>query len=458
MIKNIHRPIALMAILLLITLLGSLAAVSHTNAGGDNSLYLPVVTKPLRYWIRIYTGAPNEAWASLHAIDGTSDGGYIAAGEVDRLSPDHSGAWLLKLNQDGSVDWDITVEKGKRAFYAAETQDSGFIMAGQSSSLGAGKQDAWIMKVDEVGRIVWQKSYGGSEMEWLADSVVETTDGNLFLAGTTESFGIGYKDIWVLKLRADGSAVWAKSYGTEGIDEARSVAVTADGGLIIAWSSLITRLDNAGNVRWTNSYSGNSVISIFAIRQSRDGGFVAAGWNGVVLKIDASGHFSWAKQVVWGDPATFLDVWESAAGDLYLAGDTHTDGYKAILLKMNRDGDVLWFHGYGGADANHFNSIRQLANGDLIAAGTTMSYNPEERPPEAWVVKMDEDGLMDGCQDWESVNPTITDLEFTPNARNLTVLTASGILQDTSAVSYEESTTTNLVCPANLVSPTAPCP
>ena len=58
--------------------------------------------------------------------------------------------------------------------------------------------------------------------------LINTTDGNLLIAGYTSSFGVGWNS-YLLKLTADGDSIWEHAYGTSGNDRAYGVAEAKDG-------------------------------------------------------------------------------------------------------------------------------------------------------------------------------------------------------------------------------------
>ncbi|GIV24420.1 MAG: hypothetical protein KatS3mg026_0112 [Bacteroidia bacterium] len=63
--------------------------------------------------------------------------------------------------------------------------------------------DVCVLKLDQAGRVQWERTFGGSKNDE-GCSIVQTSDGGYAIVGTTESFGSGGKDIYVLKLDADG--------------------------------------------------------------------------------------------------------------------------------------------------------------------------------------------------------------------------------------------------------------
>ena len=59
----------------------------------------------------------------------------------------------------------------------------------------------------------FQKTYGGSATE--TGAVVDlTSDGGYIVGGTTNSFGSGSNDVFLVKLDASGDTLWTKAVGT----------------------------------------------------------------------------------------------------------------------------------------------------------------------------------------------------------------------------------------------------
>jgi len=106
--------------------------------------------------------------------------------------------------------------------------------------------------------ICWEKTYGGS-LNDEARSIQQTRDGGYIVAGYTKSKGAGGYDFWVLKLDENGEIIWDKTYGGSRTDEAFSIQQTRDGGYIVAgytWSKgaggydfWVLKLDENGNIK-----------------------------------------------------------------------------------------------------------------------------------------------------------------------------------------------------------------
>jgi hypothetical protein len=95
---------------------------------------------------------------------------------------------------------------------AALLPDGDVLLAG-SQNLGA-DADLWAVRVNPDGSVEWSRRYGGpasdeaggfNQYGILASTVLAAPDGGAWVAGSTQSFGAGSVDVWVLKIRSTGS-------------------------------------------------------------------------------------------------------------------------------------------------------------------------------------------------------------------------------------------------------------
>ncbi|MDE2180437.1 MAG: hypothetical protein KGJ40_06280 [candidate division NC10 bacterium] len=205
----------------------------------------------------------------------------------------------------------------------------------------------------------WAKTYGGTGDD-TATAIQQTADGGYIVAGTTISFGAG-GDAWVLKLDSSGNVTWQKTYGGTGSDGANAIQQTADGGYIVAgwttsfgagsYDAWVLKLDSSGNVTWQKTYGGSNLEIATTIQQTADGGYIVAGSNS---------SFSSGNEDAW-------------------------------VLKLDSSGNVTWQKTYGGTGIDFATAIQQTADGGYIVAGRTdlgASLN------DAWVLKLDSSGTV----------------------------------------------------------------
>ncbi|MFH1009999.1 MAG: T9SS type A sorting domain-containing protein [bacterium] len=245
-----------------------------TDANGDS------------LWSRAYGG---DGFQTCYSVHQTSDGGYILAGKSDSFGSDVWDIWLLKTDSNGDSIWNrVFGSDGNDECYSAQqTSDGGYVLAGAIYSFEFESFDSWLIKTDADGNCLWNRTYGGIDGE-SCNSVQQTSDGGYILAGTTSSFGAGWRDFWLLKTDADGDSLWSRTFGGSDLDWCNSVRQTSDGGYILAGQSIgslgffdfwVVRTDAHGDSLWGRSFGGDSTDVCQSVQQTSDGGYVLAGWT-----------------------------------------------------------------------------------------------------------------------------------------------------------------------------------
>lgn len=204
----------------------------------------------------------------------TMDGGYFIGGEsrspisgdkteegvgCDPGVPCTIDYWVLKLDENGVIDWQNTIggEDQDNLADGIQTADGGFLLSGHSNSDATGDKtedqiggvfDLWIVKLDAVGEVLWDNTIGGTGSEDLGlsdTSISQTTDGGFLLGGFSDSNisgdktenGIGGGDLWILKLNNLGIIEWQNTIGGNTSDFFTTAFQTSDGGFLIGSSS-----------------------------------------------------------------------------------------------------------------------------------------------------------------------------------------------------------------------------
>ncbi|MCP4668796.1 MAG: hypothetical protein GY849_20860, partial [Deltaproteobacteria bacterium] len=153
--------------------------------------------------------------------------------------------FLLKYDGTGNLTWAKTAggASNDTASSVSQTGDGGYIVAGQTHSYGAGSCDVFLLKYDGTGNLTWAKTAGGTDADY-GLSVKQTGDGGYIVVGFTESYGAGHEDVLLLKYDSSGALTWAKTAGGTGNEISWSMSQTSDGGYIVAG---VTESYGAGN-------------------------------------------------------------------------------------------------------------------------------------------------------------------------------------------------------------------
>jgi len=399
-------------------------------------------------WARTFGGTVAEGSGSIQQ---TSEGGYIVAGWTDSFGAGYSDIWVLKLNSDGAVAWQKAYGGTFTdfAYSIQQTDDGGYIVAGYTYSFGAGDYDFWVLKLNSDGAVAWQKAYGGAFQDQ-PEPIQQTSDGGYIVAGFTYSFGAGYSDIWVLKLNSDGAVAWQKAYGGTYWDYVTSIQQTSDGGYIVAgytysfgavdYDFWVLKLNPDGTVVWQKAYGGTNNDFVRSIQQTNDGGYIVAGWTDSfgagsrdfwVLKLDSDGTVAWQKSYGGTSFDTAIPIRQTNDGGYIAAGYTASFGAganDAWVLKLNSDGAVAWQRAYGGTSTDIAYSIQQTGDGGYIVAGWTDSFGAGDS--DSWVLKLPPDGAI-------NFNPSSGAFMTTTNAivtgTYATITTTAATVTNTSA-------------------------
>jgi uncharacterized delta-60 repeat protein len=337
------------------------AGLAHSFGVGKGSLWVLKLRPDASIeWQKSYREASHDFATSIQQ---TNDEGYIVAGVARSFDIGEADMWVLKLRPDGAVEWQKTYggAASDRAESILQTGDGGCIMAGYTESFGAGKEDFWVLKLRPDGTIEWQKTYGGVDMDE-AKSIQQTGDGGYIVAGYTRSFGAGDTDAWVIKLRPDGTVEWQKAYGGADRDGAGSVRQTGDGGYIVAGMTRsfgvgdsdlwVLKLKSDGTIEWQKAYGGAEQDVAGSVRQTRDGGYIVAGMTGsfgigeddfFVLKLESDGSVEWQKACGGTDLDWATSIRQTREGGYIVVGLTNSFGVNDVnfwVLKLRPDGYI----------------------------------------------------------------------------------------------------------------------
>jgi len=263
---------------------------------------------------------------------------------------------------------------------------------------------------------LWNRTWGGTSDEYLNDMVIDSSN-NIYLAGWTESYGLGDSDICLAKYDSSGTLLWDRVWGGNDDDAGYAVALDSSENIYIAgytrsygaqehdmvllkYSSSGSLLDNFtwGGSDWENAYDIilDSSENIYLAGYTRSFGAV---FNDVCLvKFNSSGILQWNR--IWGGNgwecayAIVLDSFE----DVYLTG--YTESYGAIssdafLMKYDSGGTLQWNRTWGGSsDEIGYDLVIDSLNNIYVTGSTNtgwpdgdlflLKYENIASPPLQW--------------------------------------------------------------------------
>lgn len=175
----------------------------------------------------------------------------------------------------------------------------------------------------------------------------------------------GARDAFVARLDAAGDHVWSKSFGDIYLDEARGVAATPDGGLVVTGRFMVSadfggmtvttssqqavflvKLDADGNPLWAHAFGGGAAGGLppntygtagLGVRVDPSGDIVLMGTFG-----DSSGlgtiDLGGGPLISYGDDDTFVAKFDAMGNHLW---SMHADIDAPTSVSVNSFGDIL---------------------------------------------------------------------------------------------------------------------
>ncbi len=349
---------------------------------------------PDTLWTRAYGDSLNEYGREVNL---TTDGGFIIAGYTNSMGAGGTDFYLVKTNSTGDTLWTRTYGDSLNDYgrSAQQTTDGGYIFVGYSNSSGAGSYDYYLVKTNSTGDTTWTRTYGGTGVDY-GMWVQQTSDGGYILAGATDSYGAGSRDFYLVKTDSIGDTLWTRAYGGVDLEYCYNVRQTSDGGYIAAGYTTsygaggrdfyLVKTNANGDTLWTGIYGGADYDYGMGVQQTTDGGYIftgytnsfgAGGYDFYLIKTDAAGDTLWTRTYGGTETERPNEVQQTTDGGYIIVGYTNSYGlvfYDVYLIKTDANGDTLWTGMYGGIDHDYGMSIKQTADGGYIAAGYTISY------------------------------------------------------------------------------------
>jgi len=363
--------------------------------------------QPDSLWSRSYgTGGVESAFAMVE----TADGGTALAGWQLPFAGTNYDFWLVRTAANGDSLWSRTYGSATQNDYCyalARTSDGGFALSGYTEAQALGPTDAWLIKTDVNGNEAWNHRYGGTGFDWCI-ALQQISDNGYILAGWTNPSETGIGNGWIARTNVSGDTLWTRSLGGTGEDRFYGVRQTTDGGFIAAgrtsssgaggFDVWLVRLDANGQTQWNRTYGGAGSDICYAMDVTSDGGFICAGSSASygaggddiwLLRVNASGDSLWSRTFggALADRAWSVD--EEPDGSITLGGQTASSGSGGDdfwIIHTDNAGSLIWSRTLGGIGADICYEAVRTSDGNYRLAGQTGSYGAGY--DDMWLVEL----------------------------------------------------------------------
>lgn len=348
-------------------------------------------------WEKTYGGFQDDYG---YAIKTLPDNGFIIVGATFSYgpgAPSNPNIYLIRTRANGDTIWTKVIgSAGSDYGYSIiNTTDGGFAIVGYSNSSGAGGYDLLLVRTDSNGDTLFTRYYGGYNDDF-GYSIVELFDEGFVLVGSTRSMGYGGSDLYVVRVNSWGDTVWTKTFGGRQDDCGYSAVFASDGNILIAGYTqstghgredvYILKIDLNGNQLWAKAFGGNLPDIGYAITRATDMGYAVAGYTesfggtdrkGYIIKINESGDSLWARLYGGPDDDILQAIISTGDGGYAAVGRTFnitTSNYDLYFMRIDNRGSVVWEKTYGGSGNDFGYGIDNTLDGAFIITGWTRSF------------------------------------------------------------------------------------
>jgi hypothetical protein len=375
----------------LVIVFGIMAIASNLGAQNPNIIWLQIFGEGefnCLYWVE-----------QVGQVNHPDQPGFILAGCRQSYGQVHNDVLLIQTDSDGNTEWARTYggPDNDAGFCVKPTSDSGFVVCGFFTGEGRATSDGYIIKTDALGDTIWTGRYGGSGDESFAE-ITQTSDGGYIAAGNkTEPDGY-HTDVYVVKTDSVGEVIWSREYDNPSLtDHANSVLQTSDGGFVIcgvkggigtAFDMWLIKTDSSGNVEWSRTYGGDGYDAGYSVDQTSDGGYIVAGYKTILVapyhhdmylvKTSSDGTVQWERTFGESESDCAQSIRETSDGGFIAAGLMESpvrEDCDIYVVKTDSNGDLQWFDTISINDNDVGYCVRQTDDDNFVIAGSNFTFD-----------------------------------------------------------------------------------
>jgi hypothetical protein len=260
----------------------------RVGAGGFDVVLAKFDSTGARQWIRQFGSAGNDYGKGVKTD--AAGNVYVAGTAGDALpgnaSAGHDDVFLVKFDGAGTQQWARQFGAATSEYTTGAAIDAAgnlfvaaFVTDPDNSPPDAPESGHVLLaKYDGAGTSQWTRAIASSDGSDRSFGVAADGAGNVYVVGDTSgnfagSGNAGNNDAYVIKYDGAGNRVWARQFGTDGLDTAEAVTTDAAGNVYVGggtfsgaftnptggvWGAFIAKYDSAGTRAWISQAPMNA--------------------------------------------------------------------------------------------------------------------------------------------------------------------------------------------------------
>ncbi len=221
---------------------------------------------------------PSNKIEKVTSVALAQNGDIMIAGTVATDLQVVTDAWLACISPNGKLKWqkEWGMKTQTRIAAIQAMNDGDFCLVGYTDN-ALNQHDGWVCKVNSMGEEVWTKTFGWDKTDEFT-ACTQRKNGNILLAGFTNSKGAGQKDMLLVEIDAEAAVSWLRVYGKNNSNEEATAVLESPKGEIILcgrtneknptkndFDGRALLLDETGKMKWSDTQGGLNMDNYFSI-------------------------------------------------------------------------------------------------------------------------------------------------------------------------------------------------
>ena len=270
-------------------------------------------------------------------------------------------------------------------------------LVGHTNSYGEGSSDMFILKFNSSRNLLWNRTWGGNESDYCEGVALDSSE-NIYLAGTTRSYGAGSSDMCLVKFDANGNYLWNKTWGGVSSEYCWDIEIDESGDIYLAGyapnydvggqdMSLVKFYDN-GDYLWNKTFGGPRSESCNDLGIDLHGNFYLAGYiyplgqpgpDIHLIKLNRDAEYQWNQSWGGNDGGTCSGIAIDAVNHVYLCGRVREDDMShSFVMKYSTSNIVQWNYTWTILDESFCTDIILDSLGFVYTTGVDIDNDSEE--------------------------------------------------------------------------------
>lgn len=199
--------------------------ITSVNGIGDDVLILKLDKNGNKQWSKNIGG---NSWDWGNDLIQLPDNTILILATTQDFFRSPYDPWLINIDSNGNELWKKRFKYPDDQYPTTILTDSNqdLLILGTTSSITSSNSNIFLLKTDSSGHEIWNKEYGGPEKETASKIVPYGND--FLITGTTNSYGAGRNDAYIIKIDANGNIQWEKTVGSPSDESSENIGVNSE--------------------------------------------------------------------------------------------------------------------------------------------------------------------------------------------------------------------------------------